>query len=132
MRGRLLGTTLAAALVLAGLVSGAQFSSAQAQNYPDRLIKIIQGFPPGGNVDIIARLLANEMQKSLGQSIIVESKPGLAGALAAEQVARSDPDGYTLMVVASAHPAYGAMSRTSSTRWSTTSTGFRSPAPIHS
>jgi len=104
MRGRLLGTTLAAALALAGLVS-----SVQAQNYPDRLIKILQGFPPGGNVDIIARLLANEMQKSLGQSIIVEAKPGLAGALAAETVARSDPDGYTLLVVPSAHPAFGAM-----------------------
>src|SRR4051812_4652173 len=104
MRGRLLGTTLAAALALAGLIS-----SVQAQNYPDRLIKILQGFPPGGNVDIIARLLANEMQKSLGQSIIVEAKPGLAGALAAETVARADPDGYTLLVVPSAHPAFGAM-----------------------
>lgn len=104
MRGRLLGTTLAAALALMGFAAGAQ-----AQTYPDRLIKIIQGFPPGGNVDIIARLLANEMQKSMGQSIIVEAKPGLAGALAAEQIARSEPDGYNLMVVASAHAAFGAM-----------------------
>ena len=107
MRGRRLGTILAAALAVS--FSGAPGAGAQAQTYPDRMIKIVQGFPPGGNVDIIARLLANEMQKSFGQSIIVESKPGLAGALAAEQVARSDPDGYTLMVVASAHPAFGAM-----------------------
>ncbi|MEW6449687.1 MAG: tripartite tricarboxylate transporter substrate binding protein [Pseudomonadota bacterium] len=104
MRGHRLGTTFAVVLALAGFIS-----AAQAQNYPDRLIKIVQGFPPGGNVDIIARLLANEMQKSMGQSIIVEAKPGLAGALAAEQVARSEPDGYTLMVVASAHAAFGAM-----------------------
>ena len=62
---------------------------AHSQDYPNRLIKIIQGFPPGGNVDIIARILANEMEKSLGQSIVVEAKPGLAGALAAETVARS-------------------------------------------
>src|SRR5436190_24118773 len=105
MRERLSGTILAAAVSFLALMAAAQAQ----QNYPDRLIKIVQGFPPGGNVDIIARLLANEMQKSLGQSIIVESKPGLAGALAAEQVARSDPDGYTLMVVASAHAAFGAM-----------------------
>jgi tripartite-type tricarboxylate transporter receptor subunit TctC len=99
-------TILAALLTLCGL------AAAEAQNYPNRLIKVIQGFPPGGNVDIIARLLTNEMQKSLGQTMVVESKPGLAGALAAETVARSDPDGYTLLVLPSAHPAYGALSRT--------------------
>jgi tripartite-type tricarboxylate transporter receptor subunit TctC len=84
---------------------------APAQNYPNRVIKFIQGFPPGGNVDIIARILAHEMEKGLGQSIVVEAKPGLAGALAAEAVARSDPDGYTLVVLPSAHPAYGALSK---------------------
>jgi len=97
---------LAAAVVLTGLASGAQ-----AQDYPNRLIKIMQGFPPGGNVDIIARILAHQMEKSLGQSIVVEAKPGLAGALAAETVARSDPDGYQLLVLPSAHPAYGALSK---------------------
>jgi tripartite-type tricarboxylate transporter receptor subunit TctC len=85
--------------------------SAQAQTYPNRLIKIIQGFPAGGNVDIIARILAHQMEQDFGQSIVVESKPGQAGALAADQVARSDPDGYTLLVVPSAHPAYGALSK---------------------
>lgn len=84
---------------------------AQAQNYPNRLIKLMQGFPPGGNVDIIARILGHEMEKGLGQSIVVEAKPGLAGALAAELVARSDPDGYTLLALPSAHPAYGALSK---------------------
>lgn len=82
-----------------------------AQDYPNRLIKMVHGFPPGGNVDIIARLIANEMQKGLGQNIVIEPKPGLAGALAAEGVARSDPDGYTLMAVASAHAATGALSK---------------------
>ncbi len=81
------------------------------QDYPNRIIKILQGFPPGGNVDIIARILGHEMEKSLGQSIVVEAKPGLAGALAAEAIARSDADGYTLMMVPSAHPAYGALSK---------------------
>ena len=92
--------------MLAGLTGGAS-----AQNYPNRLIKIIQGFPPGGNVDIIARILATEMEKGLGQSIVVEAKPGHASALAAETVARSDPDGYTLLVLASAIPAVAALSK---------------------
>jgi tripartite-type tricarboxylate transporter receptor subunit TctC len=82
-----------------------------AQDYPNRLIKFMHGFPPGGNVDIIARLLANEMSKTLGQSIVVEAKAGVAGSLAAEFVARSEPDGYTLLVLPSAHPAHGALSR---------------------
>jgi tripartite-type tricarboxylate transporter receptor subunit TctC len=86
-------------------------TAASAQDYPTRLIKMMHGFPPGGNVDIISRLLAQEMAKGLGQSIIVEAKPGLAGSLAAEAVARSEPDGYTLLVVPSAHPATGAISR---------------------
>jgi tripartite-type tricarboxylate transporter receptor subunit TctC len=87
-------------------------SAAAAQDYPNRPIKFMHGFPPGGNVDIIARLLGNEMSKGLGgQTIVVEAKPGVAGSLAAETVARSDPDGYTLLVLPSAHPAHGALSR---------------------
>jgi tripartite-type tricarboxylate transporter receptor subunit TctC len=100
---RLIAATL---LLLAGMIG-----AASAQTYPNRVIKFIQGFPPGGNVDIIARILASEMEKGLGQSIVVEAKPGLAGALAADTVARSDPDGYTLLIVPSAHPAYGALSQ---------------------
>ena len=96
-------TVVAAVVALAAPV--------QAQNYPNRLIKLVQGFPPGGNVDIIARILANEMEKGLGQSMVVEGKPGLAGSLAAETIARSDPDGYCLRVLPSAHPALGALSK---------------------
>ena len=79
---------VAAIAVLVGLSSGAL---AQPQPYPNRIIKMLQGFPPGGNVDIIARILGHEMEKSLGQSIVVEAKPGLAGALAAEAIARATP-----------------------------------------
>lgn len=95
------------ALVLLTVLTGA----ASAQDYPSRLIKFMHGFPPGGNIDIIARLLANEMAKGLGQSIVIEPKPGAVGALAAEAVARSEPDGYTLLVVPSAHPAHGALAK---------------------
>jgi tripartite-type tricarboxylate transporter receptor subunit TctC len=95
--------TLAAIFALAG--------PAAAQDYPNRPIKFLHGFPPGGNVDIIARLLGNEMSKGLGQTIVIEPKPGVAGSLAAETVARSDADGYTLLVLPSAHPAHGALAR---------------------
>jgi tripartite-type tricarboxylate transporter receptor subunit TctC len=98
---------VAAIAVLVGLSCGALAQQA----YPNRIIHMMQGFPPGGNVDIIARILGHEMEKSLGQSIVVEAKPGLAGALAAETVARSDADGYTLLMLPSAHPAYAALSK---------------------
>ena len=87
-------------------------AQAHAQDYPNRAIKMLQGFPPGGNVDAIARLLALEMSRGLGQTIVVESKPGLAGSLAAESVARADPDGYTLLTLASVHAVTGALSKT--------------------
>jgi tripartite-type tricarboxylate transporter receptor subunit TctC len=99
--------TLIGAIALLCALTGAVV----AQDYPNRPIKFMHGFPPGGNVDIIARLLGNEMSKGLGQSIIIDAKPGVAGSLAAEAVARSDPDGYTLLVVPSAHPAHGALSK---------------------
>jgi tripartite-type tricarboxylate transporter receptor subunit TctC len=86
-------------------------AAAQAQDYPNRIIKMMHGFPPGGNVDVIARLMADEMSKGLGQSIVVEAKPGLAGSLAAEVVARAEPDGYTLLLVPSAHAVTGAISK---------------------
>jgi tripartite-type tricarboxylate transporter receptor subunit TctC len=98
---------VAAIAVLVGLSGGALAQQA----YPNRIIHLMQGFPPGGNVDIIARILGHEMEKSLGQSIVVEAKPGLAGALAAETIARSDADGYNLLMLPSAHPAYAALAK---------------------
>src|SRR5262249_52959113 len=98
---------VAAMAVLVGL-SGAAFAQ---QAYPNRIIHLMQGFPPGGNVDIIARIIGPGMEKSLGQSLVVEAKPGLAGPLADETVARSDADGYTLPMLPSAHPAYAALAK---------------------
>jgi tripartite-type tricarboxylate transporter receptor subunit TctC len=102
----MIGRLIAAAVLLVALAA-----SAQAQNYPNRVVRIMVGFPPGGNVDIIARMLAHEMEKSLGQSIVVENRVGAGGAVAAEAVARGEPDGHTLLVVPSSHPAYGALAR---------------------
>lgn len=103
----MVGKFATAVALIVGLVA-----SAQAQEYPNRLIKIVQGFGAGGNVDIIARLLAHQMQQSLGQTIIVEAKPGAAGSLAADGIARSEPDGYTLLVLPSAHPMHGGLAKT--------------------
>ena len=81
---------LGAALALAG---GAAF----AQAYPSRPVKFIVPFPAGSATDLAARVMANALTTSLGQSIVVENKPGAGGSIAAMEVVRSAPDGYTLL-----------------------------------
>lgn len=76
---------------------------ALAQDYPSKPIRIIHGFTPGGPVDIIARLIAAQFSERLGQQAIVEGKPGAGGTVGANFVARSEPDGYTLFLMASGH-----------------------------
>ncbi len=103
---------LAAVAVSAVLTTGAVFAAsagAHAEGYPSRPVKLIVGFPPGGNVDSVGRVLAQEMSKGLGQPVVVENKPGVVGSLAAELVAKAPADGYTLMVVAGAHPVNAAI-----------------------
>jgi tripartite-type tricarboxylate transporter receptor subunit TctC len=68
-------------------------SVAAAQDYPTRPIKIIVGFAPGGGVDTVARLVGQEMSKGLGQSVVIENRPGAAGTIGATAAARSEPDG---------------------------------------
>jgi tripartite-type tricarboxylate transporter receptor subunit TctC len=75
----------------------------QAQSYPARPIKIIVPATPGGAIDQIARSLADKLTVSLGQSVIVENKPGASNNLGTDFVAKSAPDGYTLVIVASSH-----------------------------
>jgi tripartite-type tricarboxylate transporter receptor subunit TctC len=71
--------------------------TAQAQTYPSRTIRLIVGYPPGGAVDIIARLYGQGLSARLGQPVVVENKPGTGGNLATDLVAKSAPDGYTLL-----------------------------------
>lgn len=90
--------TLAIA-ALALTVSGAGFAHVQAQDkYPSKPVKIIVPYAPGGGTDITARLFGDHMKTILGQQFVVENKSGAFGMLAIEEMARSKPDGYTLMV----------------------------------
>jgi tripartite-type tricarboxylate transporter receptor subunit TctC len=71
---------------------------AQTATYPDRPVKILVGFAAGGGTDVAARILAQKLTESLGQTVVVENRPGASGMIAAEAVAKSVPDGYTLMM----------------------------------
>lgn len=89
-------------LVLRGLVaivlSSVSLLAFAQQSYPTKPIRLIVGFAPGGGTDIVARALAPKMSEILGQSVIIENKSGAAGTIGADQVAKSNPDGYTLLV----------------------------------
>jgi len=93
---------------LTGGLVGLAVTKARAAQWPARTIVIIHGYPPSGPSDIVARIIADGLSKALGQSVIVESRPGASGTLAAAQVARAAPDGHTLMVIPSGHPAVAA------------------------
>src|SRR5262245_41192157 len=74
---------------------------ASAQAYPNRTVRIVVGFPAGQAIDIYARLMADWLQQRLGQTFIVENRPGAAANVAAEMVARAPADGYTLLIISS-------------------------------
>src|SRR6185436_17246784 len=82
-------------LVVVLLVAFSQ--SAHAQNYPNRPIRLIVPFAAGGAVDVLARLIGGKVSDQLGQPVIVENRPGAGGTLGADQVAKSPPDGYSIL-----------------------------------
>ncbi|HZE47269.1 MAG TPA: tripartite tricarboxylate transporter substrate binding protein, partial [Xanthobacteraceae bacterium] len=88
--GRRFAALAACWLVVTGL------APAQAQTYPARTVKMVIAFPPGGPTDFVGRLLADKLKELLGQSVIIENKAGANGAIGADAVAKSEPDGYTL------------------------------------
>jgi tripartite-type tricarboxylate transporter receptor subunit TctC len=71
---------------------------ARAQAYPTRPVRIIVGFPAGGDTDIIARLIGQWLNERLGQPFIIENRPGASGNIGTEAVVKAPPDGYTLLV----------------------------------
>ena len=93
-------------LLAAGLLAAA---GAAAQQYPVKPVRMMVPFVPGGNTDIIARIVAPEMSKALGQQLVIENRGGAGSIIGTEVVAKSPPDGYTLLMVSAAHVINPAM-----------------------
>ncbi|TMS58260.1 tripartite tricarboxylate transporter substrate binding protein [Imbroritus primus] len=94
---RLLTPMLAALALTTGLVAHA------AADFPDKPIRLVMPYPPGGPTDLLARVVAMEMSQSLGQSVVVDNRPGASGMIGTEAVARARPDGYTIVANPSLH-----------------------------
>jgi tripartite-type tricarboxylate transporter receptor subunit TctC len=95
-------TLLAAAVLALNFLSPLE---ALAQKYPDRPVRLIVPFPPGGSVDFIARAIGPRLAQELGQPVVIENKGGASGTIGTAEVARAKPDGYTLLMVFDSHAA---------------------------
>lgn len=103
---------LAALLLgLSGLAALAPQAALADTDYPRKPIRLLLGFPPGGGSDIVARLVAQPLGVLLGQSVVVDNKPGAGGNIAAEMAAKAAPDGYTLILLPSGHASGAAMKK---------------------
>ncbi len=91
-----IGSTLAVLLAIAG-------ANASAQTYPDRPVRLVVGFPPGGAADILGRVAAQQLTDALGQQFVVDNRGGAGGLIATELAAKSTPDGYTLLFTSIPH-----------------------------
>ena len=87
---------LAACLAVAAVLAGP--AQAQTDGYPNRALRLISPFPPGGSVDLVARMIAAGLPEHLGQQVVVENRSGASGNIGTELAARAAPDGYTLLV----------------------------------
>src|SRR5690606_15382445 len=87
---------LAAALAMCTL--GAIGAAHAQPNWPSRSVRLVVGFAPGGTTDVMARIIGQSLTESLGQSVVVDNKPGASGNIAASEVIRATPDGYTFLI----------------------------------
>ena len=86
--------------VVAGVISAFALSATAQAAYPDKPVRVVVGFSAGGTTDVIARIMAKELTQELGQSFVIENKPGGGSNIATDYVARATPDGYTVLFVA--------------------------------
>lgn len=107
IRKHLFAASMSLSMLVSGVVPGVQ-AAAVADNYPARPVTIVVGFAPGGASDILARLLATEIQKDWGQSVVVENRAGASGIIGTQYVVRSAPDGHTLQLLPGNHTINGA------------------------
>ena len=84
--------------IVAGSILALVATGAAAQTYPSRPIRIVVGFPPGGGIDLVSRILGAKLTENFGQQVIVDNKPGANGVIATQLVAKSPPDGYTIFI----------------------------------
>jgi tripartite-type tricarboxylate transporter receptor subunit TctC len=96
-------TSLLKAAILLGVPTFAMSSSASAASYPDKSIRLVVPYTPGGATDTVARIIARQLTTELGQTVIVENKPGAGGNIGTQHVAMSQPDGYTLLFATTAN-----------------------------
>ena len=85
------------------VLAAAVVSPVVAQDYPNRPVRLISPFPPGGSNDVVGRLVANQLSEKLGHKVFVDNRGGAGGVLGTEAAANAAPDGYTLLVVSIAH-----------------------------
>ena len=110
MNKRAIGAALLGVATIAAQPAHAQGS---ASDYPNRPIRLVVGFPPGGATDILARILSQHMPESIGQPVVVDNRGGASGTIAAAMVAKAAPDGYTIMMVPSGPYTISASTYTS-------------------
>jgi tripartite-type tricarboxylate transporter receptor subunit TctC len=104
----ILKTWLAAAAFGLGVATSAGVPAA-AQEWPTRTVKFLVPYGPGGGTDIVSRIIAQQLQETLGQNFVVENKPGAGSTLGADSVAKAEKDGYTVLVLSNAHAVAGAL-----------------------
>src|SRR3982751_5342598 len=83
---------------IAVLVFGLSAATAFAAEYPTKAVRIVTPFPPGGSVDLVARIVATDLSKQLGQQVVIDNRSGASGIIGTELAKNAAPDGYTLLV----------------------------------
>lgn len=98
--------------LLAALIVCTSASAVHAQKFPTRPLRIIVPTAPGGGLDFVARLVGPKLTESMGQTVVVDNRPGASGVIGLELTARATPDGYNLMIISATHVIYSAINKT--------------------